>query len=138
MMRIVRAAVAREMPKELPMSRTVMPALLAATMLTAAGAQAAKAGSAGIEPTTPCLVRELAGGSAATVAGTILEVAGERFVLADAEGGRLRVEAEDLALDGLAAGQMITVAGRLDEDEFKARAAIREDGSPVAREEERD
>jgi hypothetical protein len=115
-----------------------MPALLAATMLAAAGAQAAKAGSAGIEPTVPSLVRELASDSVATVAGTIVEVAGERFVLADAEGGRLRVEAEDLALDGLAAGQMITVAGQLDEDELEARAAIREDGSPVAHEEERD
>lgn len=114
------------------MSRIIMPALLAATMLVAAGVGTAKAGSAAVEPATPSLVRELGTASAATVAGTVVEVAGDHFVLADAEGGRLRVEAEELALDGLAVGQMITVAGRLDGDELEARAAIREDGSPVA------
>ena len=70
----------------------------------------------------------------ATVGGTVVEVDRDgHFVLADAEGGTLRVHAERLRLDGLARARQITVTGRLDDDELEAGHAIREDGSVVVR-----
>lgn len=109
------------------MSKIAPFALLGAVTLGAGAALAAE--RAAVEPTAPSFVRELGAARTATVGGTVVEVRGRHFVLADAENGRLRVEAEHLRLDGLAAGQMITVTGRLDGDELEAAHAIREDGS---------
>ena len=54
-------------------------------------------------------------------------------MLADAEDGRLCVDAGHLRLEGLAPGEMITVTGRLDDRELEAGHVIREDGSIVVR-----
>ena len=108
-------------------------ALFAATALGASGAALASERTA-VEPGAPSFVRELGAARTATVGGAIAEVRHDgHFVLADAEGGTVTVDAEHLRLDGLAPGQMITVTGRLDVGELEAGHAIRDDGSVVAR-----
>jgi hypothetical protein len=114
------------------MPKTTLLALLAATAL-GAGATLASEWTM-VEPGAPFFVRELGAARAATVGGTVAEVRRDgHFVLADAEDGRITVDAEHLRLDGLAPGQMITVTGQLDEGELEADHAIREDGSVVVR-----
>lgn len=108
-------------------------ALFAAIALGAAGAALASERTA-VEPGAPSFVRELGAARTATVGGTVAEVRRDgHFVLADAEGGTVTVDAEHLRLDGLAPGQTITVTGRLDEGDLEAGHAIREDGSVVVR-----
>jgi hypothetical protein len=109
------------------MSKTALFALLGAVTLGAGATLAAE--RTAIEPAAPSFVRELGTTRTATVGGTVIEVRGEHFVLADAENGMLRVEAKHLDLNGLAAGQMITITGRLDDGELEAVHAVREDGS---------
>ena len=113
--------------REATMSKTALFAFLGAVALGSGAALAAE--RVAIEPTAPSFVRELGAARTATVGGTVVEVSGEHFVLADAENGRIRVDAEHLELAGLAAGQMITVTGRLDDGELEAVHAVREDGS---------
>lgn len=116
------------------MPKKALLALLAATILGGAGAALASEWTA-IEPTAPSFVRELGAARAATVGGTVAEVGRDRhFVLADAEDGRITIDAKHLRLEGLAPGQAITVTGRLDDGELEADHAIREDGSSVVRE----
>ena len=109
------------------MSKAALFALLGAVTLGAGATLAAE--RAAIEPTAPSFVRELGAAPTATIGGTVVEVRGKHFVLADAENGTLRVEAKHLGLHGLEAGQMITVTGRLEGDELEAVHAVREDGS---------
>jgi hypothetical protein len=110
------------------MPKTALLTLLAATTLGAGAVLAAERPV--VEPTAPSFVRELGTASTATVGGTVVVVRPDRhFVLADAEDGRIKVDAEQLRVDGLAPGQAITVTGRLDDGELKAGHAIREDGS---------
>jgi hypothetical protein len=110
------------------MPKTAILTLLAAATLGAGAALASE--RAAVEPTAPSFVRELGAARAATVGGTVLELRSDRrFVLADAEDGRLTVDAGHLRLDGLAPGQAITVTGRLDDGELEAGHAIRADGS---------
>lgn len=116
-----------DQPRRAAMSKAAFFALLGAVTLSTGAAPAAE--RATVEPTAPSFVRELGAARTATVGGTVVEVRGRRFVLADAENGRIRVEAKHLRLDGLVAGQMITVTGRLDGDELEAAHAVREDGS---------
>lgn len=73
------------------MSKTALVALLGAVALGAGVASAAE--RAAVEPSAPSFVRELGAARTATVGGTVVEVRGRRFVLADAENGRIRVEA---------------------------------------------
>jgi hypothetical protein len=114
------------------MFKTAMLTLLAATTLGTGAALASERTS--VEPTAPSFVRELGAARTATVGGTVVEVRSEgHFVLADAEDGQIRVDAEHLSLDGLAPGQTITATGRLDDGELEAGHAIREDGSVAAR-----
>jgi hypothetical protein len=115
-------------------TRIVVLALLAGTTLAgvaATAAAAAAAGEKGVAPSAPSLVREIGPEGGATVAATVVELRSGGFVLADAEGGRVRVEARHLPLAGLASGEMVTVTGRLDGGELEAAPAIREDGSLV-------
>ena len=115
------------------MPKTAILTLLAATTL-GTGAVLASEWPA-VEPTAPSFVRELGVAQAATVGGIVAEVRRDgHFVLADAEDGRITVDAERLRLDGLAPGQAITVTGRLDDGELEAGHAIREDGSVVVQE----
>lgn len=85
-----------------------------------------------VEPGAPSFVRELGAAGIATVGGTVIEARPNgHFVLADAEGGTITVDAEHLRLDDLQPGQMITVTGSLDGAELDADQAIRVDGTIV-------
>ena len=113
--------------------RNALTLTLAAAAALGAGAVLASERVA-VEPGAPSFVRQLGAVGTATVGGTVVEVHRDgHFVLADAEGGTLTVDAERLRLDGLAPGQTITVTGRLDDGELEAGHAIREDGSVVVR-----
>src|SRR4051812_15978492 len=95
------------------MRKIVTPALLAgAALLAAFGFASATEDRAAAGPAAPSLVRELPATGTATVAGIIAELQEDGLVLADPEGGKLRVDAEHLRLAALAPGEMITVTGR--------------------------
>jgi hypothetical protein len=116
------------------MSKTVILALLASAVLGSADAALASEPRA-VEPGAPAFVGELGAVRTATVGGTVAELRRDgHFILADAEGGKITVDAEHLRLESLAPGQMITITGRLDDGELEADHAIREDGSVVVRE----
>jgi len=116
------------------MRKIVTPALLAgAALLAALGVASASEDRVAAEPAAPSLVRELPATGTATVAGTVAELREDGFVLADPEGGVLRVDAEHLDLAGLASGEMITVTGRVEEGGLEADHAVRADGTVVAR-----
>jgi hypothetical protein len=92
-----------------------------------------------VEPTAPLSVNEVGAYGTVTIAGTVLEVGRNgHFVLADADDGTFRVDAEHLRLNGLAPGQAITVTGSLDRDELEAGHAVRDDGSVASRLEQSD
>ncbi|MFO1038165.1 MAG: hypothetical protein U1E45_15115 [Geminicoccaceae bacterium] len=111
------------------MQKATALALVAATFLGAAGSAFAGERIA-VQPTAPSFVSELGAARAATVGGTVDAVAGHgRFVLVDALGGTITVDARHLRLQGLAPGQMITVTGTIDEGVIDAGHAILEDGS---------
>jgi hypothetical protein len=115
------------------MPKAAILALFAATALGTIAAALASERTA-VEPGAPSFVRELGAARTATVGGTVAEVRRDgHFVLADAEGGTVTVDAEHLRLGGLAPGQTITVTGRLDDGELEAGHAIQEDGSVVVR-----
>jgi hypothetical protein len=127
-----RAIVARNVQGIATMPKTAILTFLAAAMLGSGAALASERTM--VEPTAPSFVRELGPARTATVGGTVVEIRPDgRFVLADAEGGRIRLDAERLRLDGLAPGQAITVTGRLDDGALEAGHAIREDGSVAVR-----
>jgi hypothetical protein len=116
------------------MSRFPFLSLLAAATAASFVGTASASESARVAPSAPSFVRELPRTGAATVGGTVVRIhSGHDVLLADAEGGTVRVDIEDLSLAGLAAGEMITVTGRLDEGELEAAHAIREDGSVETR-----
>ena len=116
------------------MRKIVTPALLAgAALLAAVGLASATEDRAAAGPAAPGLVRELPATGTATVAGSVAELREDGFVLADPEGGKLRVDAEHLRLAGLAEGEMITVTGRVGEGGLEADHAVRADGTVVAR-----
>jgi uncharacterized protein (DUF1786 family) len=113
------------------MSKTMLAGFAAAAALITGAALATERSPVG--PSAPQAVAELGRGGSATVGGTVVSVGNEHFTLADAEGQKLRVDAEHLRLGDLAPGQMLTVIGRLDDGELKAQQIIRDDGSVLGR-----
>jgi hypothetical protein len=87
-----------------------------------------------LAPAAPLSPAELAQAGAGTVAGTVVALNGDGFALAElTTAGRVAVDAEHLRLDGLAAGELVTVTGVLDDGALEARHVIRADGSVAAR-----
>jgi hypothetical protein len=105
--------------------------LLAAGFATLLAAPLALAGERhAFVPTAPSSPAELTQVGGGTIAGTVTELAGARFTLAELTTAvPVAVDARRLRLDGLAPGEPVTVTGTMKDGELRARQLIRGDGS---------
>jgi uncharacterized protein YdeI (BOF family) len=83
-------------------------------------------------PTTASSIREIQTANSTTLAGQIIRISGDDFILDDGT-GQILVEAESRPLRRakLAAGETVTVVGHLDENELEAYRIIRANGEEI-------